>query len=56
MCPRAESSQSHCGDNHLEGTLSSRLHICYAHFASVRFEQSAGQGSLKTTIYSHPLA
>ena len=42
-----ELQQSHCGDNR-EGTLFSRLHIYYAHLASVRFEHYVCCGSLLT--------
>ena len=43
-----ELQQSDCGDNR-EGTLFSRLHIYYAHLASVRFEHYVCRGSLLTT-------
>ena len=39
--------QSHCGESR-EDTLFTWLHICYAHHASLRFEQSICRGSLMT--------
>ena len=43
-----ELPQSQCSDNR-EGTLFSRLHIYYAHLASVRFENCVCGGSLMFT-------
>ena len=48
MCPSAWVATKSLGDNR-EGTLFSWWHICYAHFASVRFEHSVCCGSLMTT-------
>ena len=42
-----ELPQRHCGDS-WEGTLFSWLHIYYAYFTSVQFEQSGCYGSLMT--------
>ena len=40
------------GDNR-EGTLFSRLHIYYAHLASVRFEHSVCRGSLMSVVVNY---
>ena len=48
MCTSAWVATKPLGDNQKD-TLFSWWHICYAHFASVRFEHSVCCGSLMTT-------